>query len=83
IDISNNTSNDIDEYKGIEFDYVITVCDNAKEKCPIFHSREVIIHKNFPDPSKEQGSEQFIINKFKEVRDSIKSFCKSFVKNNL
>ena len=52
IDISGHTSNNILEYTGIEFDYVITVCDNAKERCPYFPSNAQKFHYNFPDPAK-------------------------------
>jgi len=48
IDISHHTSNHTDEYKNIDFDYVITVCDNAKERCPIFPSSAKKFHQNFP-----------------------------------
>ena len=48
IDISNQTSNHVDEYGGIEFDYIITVCDNAKERCPYFSSKAHRFHMNFP-----------------------------------
>ena len=54
IDISKNISNDINEYKDIEFDYVITVCDNAKELCPVYPNSNVI-HKSFPDPQNLRG----------------------------
>ena len=56
IDISNHTSNNILEYTGIEFDYVITVCDNAKERCPYFPSKAEKFHYNFPDPAKATGT---------------------------
>src|ERR1051326_7352521 len=49
IDISRHTSNNMNEYKGIDFDYVITVCDNAKERCPVFPSQSKKFHQNFPD----------------------------------
>ncbi len=52
IDISFNTSNNINEYSNIHFDYVITVCDNANERCPFFPSNAKKLHHNFPDPAK-------------------------------
>jgi arsenate reductase len=52
IDISNHTSNNIDEYRNIDFDFVITVCDNAKERCPFFPTSAKKFHQNFPDPAK-------------------------------
>ena len=58
IDISGHSSNNILEYTGIEFDYVITVCDNAKERCPYFPSNAQKFHYNFPDPAKATGTER-------------------------
>ena len=58
IDISGHTSNNIDEYKDIDFDFVITVCDNAKERCPYFPTNAKKFHQNFPDPGKATGSEE-------------------------
>ena len=83
IDISRHTSNNINEYRDIEFDYVITVCDNAKERCPIFPSKAQKFHQNFPDPAKAEGSETEIRKQFNAVRDQIKSFSKDFISNNL
>jgi arsenate reductase len=79
IDISAHTSNNIEEYRDIDFDYVITVCDNAKERCPYFPSKATRLHQNFPDPAKATGSEEDIINQFSTVREQIKVFSKSFV----
>lgn len=78
IDISQNTSNHIDEYGSIEFDYIITVCDNAKERCPYFPSKAVRFHKNFPDPAKAKGTEEEIMAQFDEVRDMVRSYCYEF-----
>ena len=83
IDISNHTSNNILEYTGIEFDYVITVCDNAKERCPYFPTKAQKFHYNFPDPAKATGTEQEIEAAFDSVRNLIKDYCSDFVKNNL
>ena len=75
IDISNHTSNNILEYTGIEFDYVITVCDNAKERCPYFPSKAEKFHYNFPDPAKATGTEEEIAKEFALVREMIKKYC--------
>ena len=83
IDISGHTSNNILEYTGIEFDYVITVCDNAKERCPYFPSNAQKFHYNFPDPAKATGTEAEIEKAFNEVRDMIKVYCINFVMDNL
>ncbi len=79
IDISNHTSNNILEYTGIEFDYVITVCDNAKERCPYFPSKAEKFHYNFPDPAKATGTEEEIAKEFASVREIIKKYCADFV----
>ncbi|HQQ93627.1 MAG TPA: arsenate reductase ArsC [Bacteroidia bacterium] len=83
IDISMHTSNHVNEYIGIEFDYVITVCDNAKEQCPYFPSRAKMFHRNFPDPAKARGSEEEIMQAFRQVRSLIKDYCKEFVQTQL
>lgn len=83
IDISNQTSNNIEEYKNVDFDYVITVCDNAKERCPFYPSQALKLHYNFPDPAKAIGTDLEILNQFRTVRDLIKDYCKNFVEENL
>lgn len=83
IDISNHTSNNIDEYRDIDFEYIITVCDNAKERCPYFPSKAKKFHYNFPDPAKVVGTEDEIQLAFREVRDLIKNYCREFVSSNL
>ena len=83
IDISDHTSNNVLEYKGIEFDYVITVCDNAKERCPYFPSRAEKFHYNFPDPAKAIGSDEEVKKEFKRVRELIKTYCQDFVKDHV
>jgi arsenate reductase len=83
IDISHHTSNNVDEYKNIDFDFVITVCDNAKENCPYFPTKAKKIHQNFPDPAKATGTEEQIMNEFRRVREMIKLYCQKFVTENL
>ena len=83
IDISKHTSNNIDEYFDINFDFVITVCDNAKERCPFFPTKAQKFHQNFPDPAKATGTEEEILEQFKQVRQLIKSYSQQFVKDNL
>ena len=78
IDISQHTSNNIIEFKDIRFDTVITVCDNAKERCPNFHSDSKRVHKTFPDPAKAIGNSEEILNEFRNVRFLIKAYCKDF-----
>ena len=79
IDISKHTSNNITEYFGVEFDYVITVCDNAKERCPYFPTKSVKLHYNFPDPAKAVGTEDEINEQFRAVRSLIEDYCEKFV----
>lgn len=83
IDISAQTSNNINEYSDTDFDFVITVCDHAKENCPVFPSKAKQFHKNFPDPAGATGTEEEILQQFRSVRDEIKSYCLDFVKTNL
>ena len=83
IDISKHTSNNINEYRNIDFDFVITVCDNAKERCPFFPSGAKKFHYNFPDPAKATGTEDEINEQFRQVRQLIKTYCADFVKENL
>lgn len=83
LDISKHTSNNINEYTDIDFDFVITVCDNAKERCPFFPSKAKKFHYNFPDPAKATGTEQDILQQFRNVRQLIKDYCQQFVADNL
>ena len=83
LDISKHTSNNIDEYRNIDFDFVITVCDNAKERCPFFPTKAKKFHQNFPDPAKATGREAQILQEFRSVRQLIKEYCKQFVADNL
>ena len=83
IDIAQHTSNNIDEYVNIEFDFVITVCDNAKERCPFFPTKAKKFHQNFPDPAKATGTEEAILEQFREVRQMIKTYSQQFVSDNL
>ena len=83
IDISANTSNKLDENCDIPFDLVITVCDNAKERCPFFPSMAKKFHRNFPDPAQATGSDAEITQAFRKVRDMIKDYSVDFVAQNL
>jgi arsenate reductase len=83
IDISNHTSNNVLEYQSINFDYVISVCDNAKERCPYFPANAQKFHFNFPDPAKAIGTEIEIMKEFENVRDMIKKYCLSFVNDHI
>jgi arsenate reductase len=80
IDISNHTSNKIDDFIHLKFDYIITVCDNAMEKCPYFPGDAIRIHNSFPDPASTIGDKDYIKAEFVKVRDQIKQFCTEFIK---
>ena len=82
IDISSHTSNNITEYFDIDFDFVITVCDNAKESCPFFPTKAQKFHYNFPDPAKAIGNDDEVMNEFRSVREMIKKYCEEFTKEN-
>jgi len=79
IDISRHTSNTIEEYLGTPFDLIITVCDNAKERCPVFPSTAKVFHHNFPDPAKATGTQEEILQQFREVREMIKEYSAKFI----
>ena len=81
IDISSNTSNHVDEYQSINFDYVITVCDHAREVCPVFPSTSTKLHESFPDPAKATGSLKEIMNEFRTTRNLIDAYCQKFAGN--
>jgi arsenate reductase (thioredoxin) len=84
IDISSHTSNNVNEYLQIPFDHVITVCDNALERCPLFPSGSGIQHHyNFPDPAKASGTEAEVMAEFRRVREMIRGYCRSFVIENI
>jgi arsenate reductase len=83
IDISHHTSNHVNEYLNINFDFVITVCDHAKERCPYLPTDAKKFHYNFPDPAKFQGNEEDTMAEFRRVREMIKAYCRQFVKDNL
>lgn len=83
IDISAHASNNVTEYADIHFDYVITVCDNAKERCPYFPSKAEKFHYNFPDPAKAIGTNEEVMAEFRRVREMIKVYCEGFVKERL
>ncbi|MGC8972143.1 MAG: arsenate reductase ArsC [bacterium] len=73
IDISRQRSKSIEEFRGMIFDYVVTVCDSAKERCPFFPGKKVI-HKSFEDPAEFIGNEEEKLNVFRRVRDEIKDW---------
>jgi arsenate reductase len=78
IDISGQRSKSVDEFVGQAFNYVITVCDNAKETCPVFPATTKRIHWSMEDPAAAQGSEEERLAEFRRVRDQIRSLLRLF-----
>lgn len=78
IDISSHRSKSVEEFTGEEFDYVITVCDNAKESCPVFPGNTKRIHWSFGDPAEAKGSDEEKLAVFRRVRDEIREKLTSF-----
>jgi arsenate reductase len=86
IDISHHTSNHADEYTAIDFDYVITVCDNAREQCPHFPSAGELIHHSFSDPGHNVPADRpgdDLETFFRRVRDEISAYCREFIQQKL
>ena len=83
LDISKNISNHADEYAHIDFDYVFTVCDNAKEICPIYHKANQLIHHSFIDPANTKGTEEEQLEVYIEVRNQLRDYFKDFAEKNL
>jgi arsenate reductase (thioredoxin) len=84
IDISTQTSKDIDSLGTVEFDYVVTLCDNARESCPYYPAMTKLIHKGFDDPpSLAEGakSEEDAMKHYRRVRDEIKGFVMNLSDN--
>ena len=83
IDISNHTSNHVEEYAHVDFDFIITVCDHANENCPFIPSKNALrLHHNFFDPSKVVGSDEEKHAAFLKARNEIKVYMQEFVNTN-
>jgi arsenate reductase (thioredoxin) len=83
IDISGHRSKSVDEFSGQEFDYVITVCDNANESCPVFPGRTRRVHWGFEDPAEVKGDEATRVAVFRRVRDEIREKLAGFIGSEL
>ena len=81
VDISAQKSEHIDELPGIDFDYVITLCDNARGHCPVFGGKAKLIHRAFEDPTLMVGSEERILAAFRRTRDNIRAFIETLPEN--
>ena len=80
IDISGHRSKSVDEFAGQDFDYVITVCDNANESCPIFPAKTKRIHWSVEDPAGVQGSEGETLTAFRRARDELRARLRAFTR---
>ena len=76
--ISGHRSKRVDEFQGQSFDYVLTVCDNANESCPVFPGHAERIHKAFEDPAALQGTEEARLALFRRVRNEIRDYLRTF-----
>jgi arsenate reductase len=83
IDISGHRSKSVDEFADREIDYVLTVCDNAKENCPYFPARTRLIHHAFADPAEVKGNEETRLAAFRTIRDEIADYAASELLENL
>ena len=81
VDLSSHRSKSVDEYRDASFDYVITVCDNANESCPLFAGKGERIHWSFEDPAAVDGDEETRLGSFRKIRDRIAGRMKSFVED--
>jgi arsenate reductase len=81
VDISGHKSKHVDEFQGIDFDYVVTLCDNASENCPVFAGKTKIVHKSFEDPYLAASNDENIMAVFRRVRDQIKAFVEKMPEN--
>jgi arsenate reductase (thioredoxin) len=79
IDISGHRSKHVDEFEGQEFDYVITVCDNARESCPVFFGTAKKLHRDFEDPAALVGSDEERLSLFRRVRDELRVYLREFI----
>lgn len=80
IDISGHRSKHVDEFTGQIFDAVITVCDNARESCPVFFGDASRLHHSFDDPAAVEGTEAERLAAFRRVRDELRSWLKEFAR---
>jgi arsenate reductase (thioredoxin) len=79
VDISHHRPVNVVEYSHDEFDFVLTVCESALEKCPYFPARIKNLHHDFPDPTKAKGSEEHVLDQFRMTRDMIRKYVRDFV----
>ena len=80
VDISRQKSKHV-RMLNIQFDYIVTLCDNAKESCPLFPGKTKVVHRGFPDPAAARGSEEEVLAAFRRVRDELRDFVKGLPGN--
>ena len=78
IDTTSHRSKHVDEFAGQDFDYVLTVCDNAKDSCRVFFGKATRLHHSFNDPAAVEGSEEKRLGEFRRVRDELRSYLRGF-----
>jgi arsenate reductase len=77
VDISAQMSKHVDDLAGMDFDFVVTVCDNAREHCPVFPGKTRVIHRSFEDPAFVSGSDEEVMAAFRKTRDDIMAFIET------
>ena len=82
IDISQQWSKSVYDFSEQSFDYIITVCDHARESCPVFPNTSTLLHWGFPDPAKSEGSLEEQRSVFRQVREQIQDHIQDFLKTN-
>ncbi len=84
VDISNHTSDHVDDFQDVDFDYVVTVCDHAREHCPVFTGGAAVVHESFEDPpwlAREAASDEDALPHYRRVRDQIRQFVEEMPQN--
>jgi arsenate reductase (thioredoxin) len=81
VDLSSQYSKHVEELEGIAFDYVVTLCDFAAARCPVFPGNGKRVHRPFEDPIRARGTEEEVLRKFREVRDAIRAFVEEMPEN--
>lgn len=77
VDISSQEAKHVDKMSRTDFDYVVTLCDDARESCPVFRGKARLVHRSFEDPSFMEGTEQQIMKAFRKLRDDIRAFIET------
>jgi len=81
VDISDHYAKHADDLAGLDFDYVVTLCDNARQRCPVYSGKTKMIHSNFHDPMFAVGTKEQIMDEFRRIRDQIRDFVAGMPEN--